>query len=214
MFLNGKNDNRSSIDKLFEQSDCSKIYRKGQFIYRKDEEVKGIFRVQEGRVKIWKHGYSFNRNLVLYFVNASEPFGIIDFFSKGKRRRCSATTMDNEVTVQFIHLSEFEKFVFRSAEFRQEIFNLLVNSEQINYEKYKDLQSDNMDERVYRALQYLAKRKGVSSNQGILLANVTHQDLSDYIGISRQSVTFSFNRLREEGLIDYDRRQIIIKEEY
>lgn len=209
-----QNKNKSNLDKLFEQSDSIKVYRKGQFIYREDEQVKGIFRVQKGRVKIWKLGYSFNRSLILYFVHASEPFGIIDFFKKGKSRRCSATAMDNEVTVQFILLSEFEEFIFRSTEFRQELFNLLANAEQINYEKYKELQSNNMDERVFRALQFLAKRKGVLKADGILLPNLTRQNLSDYIGISRQSLTFSFNKLKKEGLIDFDRNHIMIKRNY
>jgi len=211
MFPSKQNQNKSSIDKLFERSNISKTYRKGQYIYQEGEVARGIFRVQKGRVKLWKLGSSFTRSLVLYFVHPCEPFGIIDFFRKGKTRRCSATAMDNEVTVQFIHLSEFEKSVFRDTEFRQDIFKFLTISEQINFEKYSGLQSDNMDERVFLALQKLAKTKGVLSKDGIQLPNITHQDLSDYIGISRQSVTFSFNNLRGKGLIVYDRKHIIIK---
>ena len=214
MLPNEQNENKSILDKLFEQSDSSKVYRKGEYIYREDEQARGIFRVQKGRVKIWKLGSSFTRSLILYFAHASDTFGIIDFFKEGTKRRCSATAMDDEVIVQFVPLSKVESFLYRNAEFRQEVFNLLANMEQINSEKYKELQSRDIDERVFRALQYLAKRKGVLSKDGILLPNITHQDLSDYIGISRQSVTFSFNKLKEKGLIDYDRKQIIIKRDY
>ena len=211
MLSNEQNKNKSSIDKLFEQSDSSKVYRKGQYIYREDEQARGIFRVQKGRVKIWKLGSSFTRSLILYFVHASDSFGIIDFFKEGKKRRCSATAMDDDVIVQFVPLSKVESCLYRNAEFRQEIFNLLANSEQIIFEKYKELQTRDINVRVYRALQYLAKRKGVLSSEGFILPNITHQDLSDYIGISRQSVTFAFNKLKEDGLIDYNRKQIVVK---
>ncbi len=211
MFPNEQNKDISSIDKLFEHSNNSKVYRKGQYIYQEGELARGIFRVQKGRVKIWKLGSSFTRSLILYFAHASDSFGIIDFFKEGTKRRCSATAMDDEVIVQFVPLSKVESCLYRNAEFRQEVFNLLSNTEQINYEKYKELQSRDINKRVFIALQYLAKRKGVWSNEGFVLPNITHQDLSDYIGISRQSVTFAFNKLKEEGLIEYNRRRIIIK---
>lgn len=211
MIPNEQNKNKSSIDKLFEQSDSSKVYRKGQYIYREDEQARGIFRVQKGRVKIWKLGSSFTRSLILYFVHASESFGIIDFFKEGKKRRCSATAMDNEVIVQFIPLSKVERFLYRDAEFRQEVIQLLVQFEQTTFEKYVELQMNLIDEKVYRALQTLAKVKGKRTEAGIILETIIHQDLSDYIGISRQSVTNSINILKALGLIEYNRKIILVK---
>jgi len=69
-----------------------------------------------------------------------------------------------------------------------------------------------MNEKVFRALQNLAKRKGTISKTGIMLPHITHKDLSDYIGITRQSITASLTGLKKAGLIDYNRRWILVKE--
>ncbi len=42
------------------------------------------------------------------------------------------------------------------------------------------------------------------------IMGMTHQDLADYIGISRQSVTSTLNILRRDQKIDYDRHFIIM----
>jgi len=211
MLLNEHNQNKSSIDKLFERSNISKIYRKGQYIYQEGEVHRGIFRIQIGRVKLWKQGSGFYRSLILYFVFQTEIFGVIDFFKGGKERRCSAIAMDEEVVIQFIPISEFNRVMFGDANFIKQMFELVVDWEQIIYEKYVELQSNNIDIRVYKVLQYLAKRKGTLTVKGIVLKTITHQDISDYVGISRQSVTYAFKNLEKAGKIEYNRKHILIK---
>lgn len=213
MLPNEQNKNKSSIDKLFDRSNISKTYRKGQYIYQKGEVARGIFRIQNGRVKLWKHGSGFNRGLILYFAFQTDFFGLIDFFRGGKERRCSAIAMDEEVVIQFIPISEFNRVMFGDANFIKDMFELAADREQIIYEKYVELQSNQIDERVYRALQNLARRKGTPTDKGIMLKTIIHQDVSDYVGISRQSVTNAFNILEKAGKIEYNRKHIIVKKQ-
>ena len=124
MLLNEHNQNKSSIDKLFERSNISKIYRKGQYIYQEGEVPRGIFRIQIGRVKLWKQGSGFYRSLILYFVFQTEIFGVIDFFKGGKERRCSAIAMDEEVVIQFIPISEFNRVLKQSENTPEAHFGL------------------------------------------------------------------------------------------
>jgi CRP-like cAMP-binding protein len=39
---------------------------------------------------------------------------------------------------------------------------------------------------------------------------MSHIDLAEYIGASRQSVTTAMNKFRKEGKLDYSRKQILI----
>jgi len=39
---------------------------------------------------------------------------------------------------------------------------------------------------------------------------LSHQDLGYLIGVSRQSVTSTLNELREEGLLDYSRKEFVL----
>jgi len=60
-------------------------------------------------------------------------------------------------------------------------------------------------------LRRLAEQYGVSAENGTLVTAFTHQELSEVIGVSRQSVTSAMNKLQRDGLIQYRRQWILIK---
>jgi CRP/FNR family cyclic AMP-dependent transcriptional regulator len=65
----------------------------------------------------------------------------------------------------------------------------------------------NTPERVILTLADLAHRTGVALPDGATrIEMLTHQILSEYVGTSREVVTFHLNRLRSLGLIRYSRR--------
>jgi CRP-like cAMP-binding protein len=65
----------------------------------------------------------------------------------------------------------------------------------------------NTPERVMLALADLAHRTGVElPDKSTRVEALTHQTLSEYVGTSREVVTFQLNRLRSLGLIRYSRR--------
>ena len=65
----------------------------------------------------------------------------------------------------------------------------------------------NTPERVMLALADLAHRTGVElPDKSTRVEALTHQTLSEYLGTSREVVTFQLNRLRSLGLIRYSRR--------
>jgi len=63
--------------------------------------------------------------------------------------------------------------------------------------------------RVAASLLRLSERLGKPHSDGSLeLPFLSHQLLSEYVGTSREVVTFNMNRLRRLGLADYSRRSI------
>ena len=205
-----QNFTESTLNKLFESSN-SKTYRKGATIYQEGEKVKGIYRVVNGRVKLWKMGSSYTRSLILYFVFPEDPFGLIDLFIRERERRSSATTMDHDTTIEFVPIFEVERFLRREPKICLEISVFLKKNYNSILERYAELQSQNIHNKVLKAIRKIANERGTPVEGGFLLKTIKHQDLSDYIGLSRQSVTQSFNYLKEKGKIDYDRQQIFVK---
>jgi CRP/FNR family transcriptional regulator, cyclic AMP receptor protein len=65
--------------------------------------------------------------------------------------------------------------------------------------------------RLASALYLLAKNFGKRDRQGVLIGlRVTHQDLADYIGASRETVTLFLSKFKQDGLIIMKVRKIII----
>jgi len=188
--------------KILESSTVQKTYKKGAYIYHEGEGAKGVYRVLEGRVKLWKNNTGFHRSIIFYMVHPFELFGLLDFFDRTETRRCAAIAMDNEVVVQFIPFSEFERYAFKDHIASFAIIQSLIKNCESYWERFCELKGGNINLMVFRALQKLANEKGIITDTGIILKGIKHQELADYIGVSRQSVTRLMNNYRKEGKID------------
>jgi CRP-like cAMP-binding protein len=64
-------------------------------------------------------------------------------------------------------------------------------------------------ERILLAFVQLADLLGTPQPDGAMrIDSLTHQTIADYVGTSREIVTFQMNRIRQLGLIRYNRRYI------
>ena len=64
-------------------------------------------------------------------------------------------------------------------------------------------------ERILLAFAQLADLLGTPQPDGAMrIDSLTHQTIADYVGTSREIVTFQMNRIRRLGLIRYNRRYI------
>lgn len=186
-----------------------KSYKKGSYIYHQDEAALGVYRVLKGRVKLQKKS-SKPRSIIFYLIHPSEVFGMLELLMDKRKRRCDAIALDKEVIIEYIPLSEFKKNIENDPVIVLSIIQILVNQEKSNWSKYCELQTRNNYKKVFRAILKLAKKRGIQTPKGIALKGMGHQDLANYIGVSRQSVTSTLIKLKQENKIEYNRKQIII----
>ncbi|MFM9268049.1 Crp/Fnr family transcriptional regulator [Tychonema sp. BBK16] len=73
------------------------------------------------------------------------------------------------------------------------------------------VRSDCLRDRLLQLLAWLAKKFGREVAQGVLIdLRLTHQEISEAMGITRITVTRLMCRLEEEGIIDRTRPQYIV----
>ena len=200
----------NALDAIFKSPLDQKIYQNGAFIYKEGERAKGVYRVIKGRVKIWKHGPTYKRDLLYYLMSPSDIFGVVDLFSIGRICRFSATALDDETVVQFVSFGRFEMHLLKDHNLQVVVINTLIDINLVNEEKYFEAQAFNMVERVFRIIKRLATKKGFQTEKGMCLKAVTHKELSDYIGVCRQNISSALIRLKREGRIEYGRKMITI----
>lgn len=187
-----------------------KCYRKGAYIYQEGDVAQNIFKVLKGRVKLTSGESGKHRTLALQILNPPNLFGILDFFQKNSLRRCAAIAVDEQVMVQRITLAEFEKKVIKNAYNRSRMVLTLIERYNVIWNKYRHLQANDLEQMVFDTLESLALERGIKVKGRPAITGMTHQDLADYIGITRQSVTSTLNILRRDQKIDYDRHFIIM----
>src|SRR5262249_14709120 len=76
-------------------------------------------------------------------------------------------------------------------------------------ERLQSFALDKTPERVMRALLRFANRLGTRTEDGSAkIPPLTHQVISEYVGTSREIVTFQMNHLRQKGFLRYSRKGI------
>ena len=73
--------------------------------------------------------------------------------------------------------------------------------------------SKDVKTRLIDFLNDLAEEKGRPAGEEILIEHhLTQKDIGDLIGSSRQTVTTLLNELKDSNLINFNRRQILIRD--
>lgn len=181
-------------------------YRKGQIIFDEHQPSKGLHLVVQGRVKVTVPLDDGTQTVVDIFTTD-------DFFGESallgsKQYAERAMALDN-VTLMSWSSAEIEDQVERQPRLGIALLQMLVKRGLDYEERLQSFALDKTPERVVRSLLRFAERLGTRTEDGsIKIPPLTHQVISEYVGTSREIVTFQMNNLRQKGFLRYSRKGI------
>lgn len=181
-------------------------YRKGQVIFDEHQPSRGLHLVVQGRVKVTIPVDDGSQTVVDIFTTD-------DFFGESALLGMAqyperATALDN-VTLMSWSTQEIEDQVERQPRLGIALLQMLVKRGLDHEERLQSFALDKTPERVVRSLLRFAERLGSPTEDGsIAVPPLTHQVISEYVGTSREIVTFQMNHLRQKGLLKYSRKGI------
>lgn len=92
------------------------------------------------------------------------------------------------------------------------VFALLIQRTRETEDRIESLLFRNVEGRVVEFLLKAADRWGVPNPKGTLIsAPITHLEIAQAIGSTRETVTLTLGALRKEGLLDVSGRRLIVK---
>jgi CRP/FNR family transcriptional regulator len=118
-----------------------------------------------------------------------------------------------DTLVCVLRREDFEDLVRRRPELALRVVRVLAERLREAEETIERLALHDVPARLAALLLRLAEAYGEPHGDGRRLAlRVTHQDLAGMIGATRETVTLTLNRFREEGLIAVEDRHIIVRD--
>lgn len=181
-------------------------YRKGQIVFDEQQPSKGLHLVVQGRVKVTIPLEDGTQTLVDIFTTD-------DFFGESSLLGSAphierATALDN-VTLMSWTSVEIEEQVERQPQLGVALLQMLVKRGLDYEERLQSFALDKTPERIMRSLLRFADRLGIRGEDGsVKIPPLTHQVISEYVGTSREIVTFQMNDLRQKGCLRYSRKGI------
>jgi len=181
-------------------------FHKGQMIYDEHQPSRGLNLVVQGRIKV-AIAMDDGVQTVVDIYTTDDFFGESSLLGAAPYAE-RALAIDN-VTLMSWTAAEIEEQVERQPRLGIALLQMLVKRG-LDYEmRLQSFALDKTPERVVRTLLRFGDRLGVVTEDGSTrIPPLTHQVISEYVGTSREIVTFQMNHLRQLGYLRYSRKGI------
>lgn len=188
-----------------------KSYAKKSIIFHEGDEGDTLYILKVGRVKISKITED-GREKTLTIMQPGDFFGEMAIFDN-MPRSATAEVIDDAATVYTVAKRDFERILVENPSIAMQIMGDLTRRiRQVN-QQVEDLAFKDVHERVASTLNLLSKSEGRAIGSKVLInLKMTHQDLANMVGSSRETVTRALNRLQDDGVISIAHQQITINQ--
>lgn len=182
-------------------------YRRNQVIFMEEETGNYMYLVLTGKVKVAK-STSSGRETILAIHKAGDFFGEMSLLD-GKTAPATVSAMEDSKIIS-VSGTDFHKYLMHNEKVLLQIIDVLCARLRQVWQK-QSLSSSKADARIRMGIYDLAQRHGVQDAHGTIIdLKITHQELAEMVGTSRETVTRVIARLREEGVIEVDQRRMTL----
>ncbi|MDU4961044.1 MAG: Crp/Fnr family transcriptional regulator [Sporomusaceae bacterium] len=186
-----------------------RTYAKGTVIFFEGDPGEGFHFVISGQVKIIKAAAD-GREHTIKIMQPGEVFAEVLLFSN---LPYPATAVAADASrIGMIKNSDLEKLVLSNSQLALQLIKSLSQRLLYAQRKIRDLALSDVMSRTVETLIGLAREHGRTDESGriTILLDMPRQELANLAGTTRESVTRSLSALKRDGLIDFDRRRIVI----
>lgn len=193
----------------FDSISFANLYPAGTVLYQENEQPRGLFILCTGAVKLSISSGS-GKTLITRIVPAGEVLGLASVLSGKTYRATAETTTPSQL--KFVKREDFLKF---SEEHRDISFNIarqLVEECESDANQIRALGlANSASERLANLLLAWCEEAGQPSASGMRFPVVmTHEEISQLIGTSRETVTRLLKNFREKKILTVRRSSMTL----
>ncbi|GAB4395446.1 MAG: Crp/Fnr family transcriptional regulator [Microscillaceae bacterium] len=188
-----------------------KEYQKGEYIYYSQDPANKIFLVVEGKVKI-----SFctpdGREISKMVLESGEMFGELALFGV-EQRNDTAQAISEKTVLCPLDVETMHELMRTYRTFSFKVYKTVGTRIEKMERKIESLIAKDVKTRLLEFLCEMAHERGrKAGTETLVMHSLTQKDIADLIGTSRQTVTTLLNEFKEQNLIYFDRKRILIRD--
>ncbi|OAT80435.1 Crp/Fnr family transcriptional regulator [Desulfotomaculum copahuensis] len=194
---------------LIRQAGSTVHYPKGHVIFAAGDLADRVYLIESGWVKIYRLSADGRRVTVGSIRSPGEMMGLAETLWGGERT-CFAGAINN-VTMVIIRKNKFEELMGAHPFLAIKVAKLLGARMREAEGIIHEMVSWQAPGRLALTLLKMGERCGVETKSGIKIGlQLTHEELANMVGASRQTVTSLLNTFKHENSIAYEGREINI----
>ncbi len=181
-------------------------YPRGSILFVEGQETNGTYIVLSGLIKVVKL-HKEGREKTLAILRRGDILGEMTLFET-TARSANAETME-ESTVLYIPNADFKQLLLDIPQLALEVIGILADRLRHTDQQIQELLFFNARGRIICNLLHLAAGHGIIENNLIKISlRLTHAELANLVGVSRETVTKVLDDLKKDGLIKIKNRQL------
>ena len=198
--------NDEDLKALEEMTRVEKVKRR-QPIYLPGDVADTVYLLKAGRVKISRVSED-GKEFTLAVLEPGEVFGDLE-----ETTRDTVAEALEDVSIYVLLRKDFEEMLRKTPDMMFEWTRHIGSRLRKIESRIEDLVFRDVPTRLARLLRELSRESGKPVGDGVRLHfRITHQELANLIGSTRETVSATLNNFKRQGLIQQDYRSITIRD--
>lgn len=207
LFEDLSNDELAKLADIIDKKESPKYH----FIYQPGDLTDTIYFLEKGTIKIGTHSEE-GKEVIKSILHPQAMFGELSLLGE-ERRPDFAKTMDSATTYYVMKVSAFKEIVRKNSKLSMKLISLLGRKLKNTERRLESMILKDARARIIDFLKDNAKNQGRQVGFEMLLKHsLTQQDIANFTGTSRQTVTSVLNDLKKSNLIYFKRKSILIRD--
>ncbi len=197
-----------AVAEALEQDALTTTYPTGAVLFAEGQAARGVFIVRRGRVKLSICG-SDGRTLILRIVEPGCPLGVAAVVS-GRQYEATAETQEPS-EISFLRQSDLLRLMRLSGELALWVTQHISQDYAGTCREIRDLiLSDSASEKLARLLVGWLDQNTEARNPSQMKLALTHEEIGQMIGTSRETVSRLFAGFKKQRLIQQNGCTLVI----
>ncbi len=211
---------RKRLERIWEAPDLSEFLKrhgkraplkikKGQTIFYEGDQPDRLFFIIKGFIKLY-HLSEEGKDSVIYLYGPGSILGIRALTSEDKSLKHNSEAL-TDVEIITIPRREFIDIASDNPEYLIDIMHSFI--QRLNYaeRKLEGFITNDATTRLANFLSDAAIRFGQKKKEGITIPiPLTHQQIAEFVGSARETVTIALHKLAKEGIVKISRGKVDI----
>lgn len=189
----------------------SVTFRKGEYIFMQNDELKNVYLIKSGKVKTGTYGPT-GKEITKIIVGADEIFGELALINNRSRSSDFAKATEKTIAYQ-IPIRNLRFMMQQTPDLMLSIMKIIGQRKQDIERRLESLCFKDSRTRIIEFLYNLSNNNGERVGfETVIRKGMTHQEIANLTATSRQTVTTVLNELRSRNVIAFNRRRFLIRD--
>lgn len=189
-----------------------KQLEKNEILFYEEDEAAAIYFVKSGKIRISKSS-SDGKEIILTIRQPGEVFAEVAIFNDKATFPATAKAIE-DTTVLYVQNEDLEQALRLYPDMSISLFRIMGDRLRKSQSTLRDVALYGKLGAFASTLLRLAEEYGVETNKGTKInLLLTHQELGNFFGATRESVNRMINNLKRDEIVDVDKGYVTIIDE-